>query len=253
MTRTAGLEVMYDNDWFDALHPRALSSAGEIVPLLLETLTVTSVVDVGCGVGTWLAVFRDLGITDVLGLDGSHVDRAMLKIPGDQFIGADFPAGLAVERSFDMALCLEVAEHLPASVAEPLVDRLTQMAEVVVFSAAIPGQGGTNHINERWQDYWRKLFLARGFRAVDLVRPKIWGNERIDYFYQQNIVCYCSDAAIARSGLTPVADHISLNVVHPILFDLAKAGSCMYLSRALQLLPGLVWRAVVRRLGFDIE
>jgi hypothetical protein len=189
------------------------------------------------------------GVTDVLGLDGAHVDRAMLKFPSERFVGIDFPAGLSVDRSFDLAICLEVAEHLPAAIEQVLVDSLTRMAPVVVFSAAIPGQLGTHHINEQWQDYWRKLFLARDFRAVDLIRPKIWGNELVEFFYQQNTICYCRADVSPGLRFVPVDDHISLNVVHPVLFGWAKDGSGMYLSRALAMLPALARRAVERRLG----
>jgi len=89
----------------------------------------------------------------------------------------------------DLALCLEVAEHLPEHVAKALVKLLCVYSDTILFGAAIPNQGGTGHINEQWQTYWEKLFNENGFGAAE-VQPDIRNNPEIEMWYKNNIVLY---------------------------------------------------------------
>lgn len=170
--------------------PGSLSSARVVAPLVVDLVRPASVLDVGCGLGTWLAAFADAGVTDVLGLDGDYVPRAELQIPADRFRPADLATVPDPGRRFDLAVCLEVAEHLPGAVSERLVAMLTAAAPVVLFSAALPGQGGTGHINEQWPPYWRALFAARGFVRLDPIRPRVWRDSRVEWWYRQNVYLY---------------------------------------------------------------
>ena len=127
-----------------------------------------SVVDVGCGDGSWLFVLQeDYGKDDILGIDGPWIHEDQLNIPKECFLRAPLDESLPIDRKFDMAISLEVAEHLPEARAEGFVEDLTRLAPLVLFSAAVPGQGGTNHVNEQWQDYWIALFGARGFLPIN--------------------------------------------------------------------------------------
>jgi SAM-dependent methyltransferase len=197
-----------DRDLFEQSH----GSAEVIVPLLLEWFPCRSVLDLGCGPGIWLSVFRRHGVDDVLGIDGPAAER-ILRIPRDRFQIADLRRLGAPERCFEMACCLEVAEHLPPEKGPQIVDYLTAAAPVVVFSAAVPGQRGPGHINERWQDYWRELFRSRGLLPFDIVRRAVWGDRRVSWWYQQNLIVY---ARSRPASVAPIAG--SLNVVHPQLF-----------------------------------
>ena len=245
---TEASALPYGREFYLGQQDGSLRSAAVIVPHLLEAFAPRSAVDVGCGVATWLSVLNRAGVPDVVGMDGDYVDRSMLKIPGERFVPTDLRRPPPVSRSFDLALCLEVAEHLPEANAEGLVRHLTSLAPVVVFSAAVPGQGGTDHINEQWQDYWRSRFAAQGFAAYDLIRPLIWTDERVEFWYRQNVVCYIREGDPAASGLVPVADEVSLNFVHPALFRLARQEGEMFLSKALRMIPRLALNAVRRRL-----
>jgi SAM-dependent methyltransferase len=151
-----------------------------------------SIVDVGCGDGTWLSVFRELGVRDVVGLDGDYVDRRLLQIPQDQFRAMDLSSQFGLPRAFDLAVSLEVAEHLPPQSAEGFVDSLTLLAPVVLFSAAIPLQDGTQHLNEQWPDYWAALFKTHDYLPIDCIRGRIWGNEQVEWYYAQNILLFAS-------------------------------------------------------------
>jgi hypothetical protein len=148
-------------------------------------------------------------------------------------------------------MSLEVAEHLPASAANGFVDTLTRLAPVVLFSAAIPHQLGDGHINEQWQGYWIEKFAARGFRAVDCLRPTIWNDRRIEYWYRQNIFMFASEEGLkkhaALRAFLEKARPLPTDLVHPEAF-VGNRRPEDFLG-AVRLLPGLFARAVQRRVG----
>jgi SAM-dependent methyltransferase len=146
----------------------------------------TSVVDVGCGTGGWLAVFRSLGIEDVLGVDGSWADQKKLEIPQERFVVFDLKKPLRLDRRFDLVLSLEVAQHLADRYAATFVGSLTGLGPAVLFSAAIPYQGGIGHVNEQWPDYWVEHFGRHGYVPIDCIRPWIWSNPHVEWWFAQN-------------------------------------------------------------------
>lgn len=164
-------------------------SAQIILPIVKEYINANSVLDLGCGIGTWLSVVKNLGIPEVLGVDGDYVDRSLLAkyLSVDEFISHNLDKSLDLGRRFDLSLCLEVAEHLQESSAGTLVQTLVRHSDLILFSAAIPGQGGQNHLNEQFPSYWRDKFNKMGYVFLDIIRPKIWDNSEIDYWYRQNI------------------------------------------------------------------
>lgn len=167
-------------------------SAGVIVPIVLSAIPVRSVVDVGCGTASWAAQFLARGVDDVLGVDGNWADRSKLHIPPERFLERDLEQPIRMDRRFDLAVCVEVAEHLPESRAATLIDDLVALAPCVLFSAAIPGQGGTHHVNEQFLSYWARHFGRHGFVPVDLIRPLVWHNEDVQYWYRQNIIVFAA-------------------------------------------------------------
>jgi len=197
----------------------SLRSAEEIVPLLIKLLNPKSVIDLGCGVGTWLSVFKKLGVEDIQGVDGEWVNRTMLKIPQDRFLAHDLTQPIHLPRQFDLVMSLEVAEHLPKECAEPFVDCLTRLGPVVLFSAAIPFQGGADHVNEQWPDYWAELFLGKKYKAVDCIRKQIWKNDMVKYWYSQNMLMYVrGDYLESSPAFTHEYENTNatmLSVVHP--------------------------------------
>ena len=180
----------YTSQFYAERKSGSSESAKVIVPLVLGLIQCSSVIDVGCGTGEWLSVFRENGVTDILGVDGDYVDRDLLGIPGDRFLSRDLNSGFNLDRHFDLAVSLEVAEHLPPEGGERLVESLTTLSPIVLFSAAVPFQEGTNHINEQWPDYWVEQFRRRDFVPLDCLRNKLWRHERIDWWYAQNIMFY---------------------------------------------------------------
>ncbi len=220
----------YNEQFYQSHQDGARRSAREIVPLVLELIQPKSVIDVGCGVGTWLSVFKENGIEDIYGVDGDYVNQQMLAIPAERFFPFDLSKPLTFGRQFDLVVSLEVAEHLPAEYAAGFIQSLTKLGPVVLFSAAIPFQGGVNHINEQWPDYWARHFAEAGYVAIDCLRPKVWQNEKVEWFYAQNVLLFArrdyleTQPALKRefehSASTPPA------VVHPKKYlEAIKGGS----------------------------
>jgi SAM-dependent methyltransferase len=209
---------VYDDSFF-AARDGAGASASVVVPYLAELLRPRSVVDFGCGTGDWLASFRASGVDDVLGVDGDYVPRERLVIPDECFVPHDLTEPLPLGREFDVALCLEVAEHLPESAAETLVAGLVQAAPLVLFGAAIPDQRGEGHVNEQWQGWWASRFAAHGRVPVDILRARFWKEERVAWWYVQNALLYASTDAIESRpelrALRAATVGAPLSVVHP--------------------------------------
>ena len=207
-------ERFYSTSW-----QRAARSARRVVPLVIDYLAPRSVVDVGCGVAAWLEVLREAGVADVLGVDGPHINTQLLRIPAGLFAVHDLSGPLQLPRGFDLAMSLEVAEHLPAAEAGRFVRDLTRLAPVVMFSAAVPGQGGTHHVNEQWPDYWAALFDANGYVVVDCLRPRIWRDEDVEFFYAQNLLLFVAADALDRYPLLKREEERRrgepLSLVHP--------------------------------------
>jgi SAM-dependent methyltransferase len=212
----------YSKDFFAHWHQQVRSSAEAIVPLVMDLLHPSRVVEVGCGSGTWLATFLAHGATEVRGFDGAYIDRSTLEIPADRFMAVDLTQPVALGRGFDLAVCLEVAEHLPASRAASLVHSLAQLAPVVLFSAAGPLQGGVDHVNEQWPEYWADHFARHGYVPIDCFRRTIWRNEQVAWFYAQNLLLYADaryvDAHPALSAARAASVGAPLALVHPTCF-----------------------------------
>jgi SAM-dependent methyltransferase len=205
----------YTDAFYSWQAPGSRLSATVVVPEVLKLFRCKSVVDVGCGVGTWARVFQEHGIDTILGLDGSYVNRTRLEIPESCFRAVDLTLPLSLGRRFDLAVCLEVAEHLPGDRAASLVADLTAVAPIILFSAAVPGQGGNSHINEQWPEYWQDLFSAHSYKAVDCLRPILWNDRRVDWWYKQNLFLYVDPKTWADCpGLAPSSPW-PFRVVHP--------------------------------------
>jgi SAM-dependent methyltransferase len=193
-----------------------LESPDKIVTHLINLFNPQSVLDIGCGLGTFLFAFKQKSVSKVMGVDGAWVDRELLKkyLNNDEFLEADLEKPLDLNRKFDLALCLEVAEHLSESSANVLVSSLTRHSDTIIFSAAIPLQGGQNHINEQWLHYWADKFKSHGYYPQDMVRPLIWDDKGVFYWYKQNILVFSKVGAEATNPASPTF----MNIIHPELY-----------------------------------
>lgn len=206
---------IYTPAFYSSLTESIVSSAEETIPVILEMINPSSIVDYGCGNGAWLAVFEKKGINDIIGIDGSHVARQQLLISPEKFLAHDLEEEFNIERTYDLALCLEVGEHIPATSAPTFISSLCKLSNVILFSAAIPGQGGRDHCNEQYPEYWIHLFSKHGYSPYDALRFKIWDNTKINAYYRQNILFFVNDKSKANFPLIIKNDREILPLVHP--------------------------------------
>lgn len=195
-------------------------AAQTVLAPMFQSLDIKSVCDVGCGVGTWLATALELGAERVRGFEGPWVKGNALAINASCIVTQDLECDVMDRERYDLVISLEVAEHLSADRAPSFVRDLTALGDAVLFSAAIPNQGGTNHINERWQSYWAELFKAQEYDAFDAVRPAIWQMSEIKWWYRQNTLVYarCGSSAAERLADSRLRDYTMMDLVHPDLF-----------------------------------
>ena len=227
--RTFVGESGYDREFFERYQRSALrqgavpgaARGGGGPPGGRNLLRPRSVVDVGCGTGTWLKAFEEHGVSDFFGVDGEAREPDGAQIPRIVSSLADLRSGVNLDRRFDLAVSLEVAEHLPEESALDFVQSLTRLASVVMFSAAIPHQGGIEHVNVQWPEYWQELFGQSNFVAVDCVRPKIWANPNHDVVRAEHSLfveqAHLESQPELRSEYECSRDR-PLSIVHPTLF-----------------------------------
>lgn len=211
---------VYDEQFYK-INRTSYHSAKLIMPLVLSVLgRVDSVIDLGCGAGHWLLACKELGAEKILGVDGDYVIREQMYIPQENFMPYNLTKTLDLKEKFDLAISLEVAEHLSADYAQTFVDSLCRHSDTVLFSAAIPGQTGAHHVNEQLPSYWAELFGKNGYVPIDCIRPQIWGNKDIDIWYRQNVLLYVKLSSLRRIEEKLTSKHIIMDIIHPdTLYD----------------------------------
>lgn len=246
--------VGYNSSFYNHYKSLSEKSAVLILSTLFKYIQPKSIVDVGCGIGTWLAAAQHLGVDDIQGLDGNWVRPNDLLIPTQKFTSADLNNPLRLNRTFDLVISMEVAEHLPEVSAETFIDTLVNLGSCILFSAAIPQQGGVNHVNEQWQDYWATHFAARDFLTVDCIRPRIWQQQDVSWWYRQNTLLYCKHDVLAEHPALSQAFEQSknalLNVVHPAHYLQVKSrlDGNLPLRKLLRALPRSIRKELSMRL-----
>ncbi len=218
------LRSTYDRAFYVAQVEGSARSAAAMIPRILGLFPrITSVVDLGCGTGVWLHHFKRAGVPRVLGLDGGAADQGLLLLDHQEFRAVDFVQPLDLDDRFDLAMSLETAEHLPPSAAATFVANLCRLSDVVVFGAALPGQGGTWHVNERWPSYWAALFQAQGYEVFDVLRPEVWYDQRVEWWYAQNTLLFVrgdrQDLLPSLRDLQAARRGHALDMVHPRCFE----------------------------------
>ncbi|MGV3559731.1 methyltransferase domain-containing protein [Larkinella arboricola] len=177
----------YNQAYHNEIEANARRSAETVIGFLMRLFHPQSVIDVGCGRGTWLAEWQRQGITDFLGIDGGGQDPTRLLIPPDRFLEYNLNQPFPASKRYDLVTCLEVVEHLKPASADTIVQTLTGLSDIIVFSAAIPRQGGFQHINEQWPAYWAEKFEAAGYVFTDGIRWQLMPHKEVAWWYRQNL------------------------------------------------------------------
>jgi SAM-dependent methyltransferase len=193
----------YDTAFFDYVNSGALNSAKAMLPLLQEQLHLKSVLDVGCGQGGWLAVWKELGCEHVHGIDGEYVERERLLVARGEFSAVDLVHPFKLGQQFELVQSLEVGEHLPTKSSAGFVNSIVKHAPIVLFSAAARGQGGDSHVNEQDYEFWRRHFARHDYIAIDYLRPLILERREIEPWYRYNTFLY-----VARTHLSRLPDEL---------------------------------------------
>ncbi len=223
----------YDKSFFINRRALAQASAKSILKIIWPLTQPKSALDIGCATGIWLAECSNNGATTIKGVDGPWVPIDELEIDANNFQIHDLSQSTpAIEGEYDIALCIELAEHLTEESGKQLVKLLTSQAEVILFSAAIPGQGGTGHINENKQSYWHEFFSAYHFECFDVIRPHIWDDSGVNVIYKQNMLLYVKTDSHPYQELINkghktniVSTAYELDRVHPDLFSMKAASA----------------------------
>ena len=198
-------EKFHKNHW-DMFRPRNLNCAS----IIGDFYNPESVVDFGCSIGTYLESFLKNGCR-VRGFEYAFEEclPQIQKVEGlEEFITfGDVTTPIVLSEKFDLAMSIEVAEHIPESKSDALVDNLCNAAlKNIFFTAARPGQGGTGHINLQEKSFWINKFIERGWsldeEALSFMREEMVPNQHCDgrdqypmvwLFVYENMVCFRKD------------------------------------------------------------
>jgi len=251
--------TLYGKQFHSMRDEKTRYAANVILNILFEIVPKPkSAVDVGCGVGTWLSVLNESGVNTICGIDGPWIEKSQLVVPESAFQPQNLCQidMLTLDRRFDLAICLEVAEHISSEKAFKFAKFLTEASDVILFSAAIPHQGGTGHVNEQWPSYWEKIFSSIGYSVIDNIRPRIWNDDKIPWWYRQNILVFTKyDVCNVSLSNVPTTqkklDFAANSLVHPALLTFKEKiigeQKEVYTNEAFMLLVNAIKNAVKRR------
>ncbi len=210
------LRHIYTSEFYKNQTLGSVTAAKEILKILFEFYKPISVIDIGCGRGSWLTVAESLGSKYLRGIDGNWVNKNELLSKNIKFSSLDLEKQFNIDEKFDLCISIEVAEHLSKTRSKTFIETLCNLSDIVLFSAAIKYQGGPNHINEQWPSYWIDLFGTNDFKCYDIFRYKIWNNENIEWWFRQNVFLFVNNCSIRidtdflNSTIKPICD-----IVHP--------------------------------------
>ena len=194
-------------------------AATAVRAILEQWFDFQSILDLGCGTGNWLHCLSTGSNRTIQGLEMEIFDDATLSIPSSLILHLDLGRHVNLHRRFDLALCLEVAEHLDPACASTIVENCVRHSDIVLFSAALPGQQGLRHLNERPAEYWEDLFARHDYAVLDRIRPLIWNDPQIPIWYRQNLLLYARRSSEVFPGIDArsraTARPMPLSLVHP--------------------------------------
>lgn len=188
----------YNAAFYKSISNSSFSSAKHILAMVMKNCKVESILDVGCGVASWLKGYAELtGSDDYIGVDGAYVNEKQLLIPANKFRKVDLKQPLDLKRQFDLVISMEVAEHIEEPFADTFIDSLVCHSDKILFSAALPGQDGTYHVNEQFPEYWAEKFAKRGYVCIDFIRDEIWNDRSVEVWYRQNTLFFVKESNLA--------------------------------------------------------
>lgn len=210
---------MYDKKYYKKHEDGSFQSAKCIIGYINTFYNFKSAVDFGCGMGTWCNVMESFNKEDYLGIDQHDYSSEYMLISQEKYLKYDLCYPLSLSRKYDIAISVEVAEHIDSKYAGIFIGNLCRHSDVILFSAALPNQGGTGHINEQPCSYWKQIFERFKYRAIDCIRPVFWNNKTIEVWYRNNSILYINEQIYNEFiKLIPTQIH-PLDIVHPEMLE----------------------------------
>lgn len=216
------LDEHYSDKYFDSWVDDSVASSERVLKILFDIYAPKSVADFGCGRGAWLAACEKFGAKILHGYDGPWVDEKKFCSKNIVFTPVNFEKGFLPKERCDLAMSVEVAEHISEASADNFVTMLAQASDVIVFGAAAKGQGGENHINEQWQSYWIEKFNKKKYECFDIFRPLLWDDKNVDWWYRQNTFLFVKkniSKDIIDIELLKKKEKNVYDIVHPDSFE----------------------------------
>lgn len=206
---------MYDKAYYKRHEKGSYQSALILLNYLKDFLKINSIIDFGCGMGTWGKAAKDIGITNYIGVDQHYYNDKYMVIEKNSYIQHDLRNKFFVQRSFDLAISVEVAEHIDSVYENTFIENICNSSDIILFSAALPEQGGTGHINERPCSYWNSKFDALGYVLIDCIRPFFWNNKNIEIWYRNNCTLYIKKEKFDTIKSYIPQSSFPIDIIHP--------------------------------------
>ena len=238
---------MYGDKDFIHRHHFTDYSSTQILKLVFNDFpNIKSVIDVGCGVGTWLHTAKELGAEQIMGIEGQWLDiEKFAKVSPEQIKRSDLNQPIPIQSQFDLLISLEVAEHLTPERAEHFIEELCSLAPLILFSGAVPGQRDKTHQNEQWPSYWAEKFSNHGFKAYDAIRWRIWNDTNIPYWYRQNPIVYAHESLELPKHIQQTETQSPAAVVHP---DFMAVREDISFGQTLKMMGHTLKKSAVKRM-----
>lgn len=209
----------YNNEFYDKHYEGSYQSAYIILSYIKNYLKVNSIIDFGCGAGTWCLAAKNLGVSMIYGIDSNSLSRAQSNDCTINYIQSDIGKKMPLLPKFDLTISVEVGEHISENDSDAYITNLVNASNIILFSAAVPGQEGLHHINEQPLSYWVKKFKKHHFELVDSLRGVFWNNSSVEIWYRNNIVFFAHEESVSwLTNALPKPQPI-VDFIHPQLFE----------------------------------
>ncbi len=247
--------MIYNKKYYRSFSNDSNLSANIILSEIFKTIECKSVIDIGCGTGMWLEnVYKILKDNQLIltGVDGYQI-KDLKKFNKAKYYFKNLEEDFIFPKH-DFLMCMEVAEHLSSNNAKSFVNNLCGIADVILFSAAVPGQGGLKHINERYANYWIDLFKKNDFVANDSFKKNIWMNNAFKNcpYYISNSFLFINKNSI-KSKLFKYEEHdiSNINKVHPFMLEIRQKKMIPFREHLSEFFPSFI-RALKNRFNSKI-
>jgi len=186
----------YDNKYYKKKYIKYRSWEKDIGRNIVSMFQPKSILDLGCGIGSYLEGALEGGCKDLYGIELNY-DKAKKYITKNisfYIKSGDITKELNLKKKFDCVLSIEVAEHVEMSQVSFFINNIIRYAEkYILFTAAPPGQPGRGHINLKKKNFWIKYIEDKGVTYKDEIVQqcvKAWSDFNTPLYILQNLMVF---------------------------------------------------------------